>query len=412
MLNPSRRPLVLCVDDEPELLRGMTLHLARHYEVRTADSGAEGLELLRNEPHAAAIISDMRMPGMSGADFLARSLAIAPDAQRILLTGNVDLTSAIAAVNEGQIFRFLMKPCPPPDLLQAVQDAVTRFQSRDLERTAARRRVEHHQLQTDPLTGLGSRQKLMATLEAAAYDSAGDAWQRAVLFVDIDSSDEPLKDHDQPWGDEVARLIADRLRQCASPGAEMTRWGPDQFVVLVKSAACTDDELLRRAANKVNALTAPIPVDRYHVNIGASIGVARLRDRLEWQKLVQQGATAAREARGAGPGSVRLFRGDVPAAADQQRALLHELRKALRDGGLQVHYQPIVDVRKGRVHSLEALVRWNHPILGSIPPSTFIPLIETTGDIVDLGRWVLQAACVEAAELVREERPPKRWKSN
>ena len=117
------RTRVLCVDDEPHVLEGLSLHLRRRYDVDTATSGGAGLDILKADATIAVVLSDMRMPGMDGASFLARAKEVAPDAVRLLLTGQADLDSAIAAVNEGQIFRFLTKPCPPPTLLGAVAAA-------------------------------------------------------------------------------------------------------------------------------------------------------------------------------------------------------------------------------------------------------------------------------------------------
>src|ERR1700722_8438729 len=120
---PVERESILCVDDEPHILEGIKLNLRRHFEVLTATSGSEGLRLLEANPSVVVIISDMRMPEMDGATFLSRAKQIAPNATRLLLTGQADLESTIQAVNEGQIFRFLAKPCPPSTLLAAVETA-------------------------------------------------------------------------------------------------------------------------------------------------------------------------------------------------------------------------------------------------------------------------------------------------
>lgn len=117
------RTKVLCVDDEPNVLEGLSLTLRRRFELLTAPGGAAALELLKGNPGIAVIISDMRMPGMDGATFLSRAREMLPDTTRLLLTGHAELTSAISAVNEGRIFRFLTKPCPPPVLLEAVESA-------------------------------------------------------------------------------------------------------------------------------------------------------------------------------------------------------------------------------------------------------------------------------------------------
>ncbi len=115
---------VLCVDDEPGVLEGLELHLRKRVRVVTATSGAEGLARLAEHDDFAVVLSDMRMPKMNGATFLSRARERAPDATRMLLTGQTDLESAMAAVNEGHIFRFLTKPCPPPRLIANFQAAV------------------------------------------------------------------------------------------------------------------------------------------------------------------------------------------------------------------------------------------------------------------------------------------------
>ena len=116
------RPKVLCVDDEPQVLEGLALHLRRSYDVVTATSGAAALDVLGKDGVTAVIISDMRMPAMDGAAFLSRARQLVPDATRILLTGQSSLAAAIGAVNDGHIFRFLTKPCAPPALMAAVGD--------------------------------------------------------------------------------------------------------------------------------------------------------------------------------------------------------------------------------------------------------------------------------------------------
>jgi CheY-like chemotaxis protein len=133
-MNKDAKKRVLCVDDEPNVLEGLSLHLGRRYEVSCAQSGAAGLEVLQHGPPPAVVISDMRMPGMDGATFLAQARELAGDAVRILLTGQADMRSAAAAVNDGQIFRFLAKPCSPPMLLQAAEAAVTQHQLLTVER--------------------------------------------------------------------------------------------------------------------------------------------------------------------------------------------------------------------------------------------------------------------------------------
>jgi DNA-binding NtrC family response regulator len=124
---PVSRP-VLCVDDEPRVLDGLKLTLGRSIDVSTARSGPEGLALLKQMAGAAVVISDMRMPGMDGAAFLTKVREQWPDSTRLLLTGEAGRDAAVAAVNEGQIFRFLTKPCMPEKLIAAVEAAARQQQ--------------------------------------------------------------------------------------------------------------------------------------------------------------------------------------------------------------------------------------------------------------------------------------------
>ncbi|MBI5580931.1 MAG: response regulator [Deltaproteobacteria bacterium] len=121
------RPRILCVDDEPLMLESLQANLRRAYVIFTATDGKQGLNILKSDGPFAVVLSDMRMPVMDGAAFLTQVRKEAPDTVRLLLTGQADVAAAIAAVNEGQVFRFLTKPCPPSQLLTAIQMAVNQY---------------------------------------------------------------------------------------------------------------------------------------------------------------------------------------------------------------------------------------------------------------------------------------------
>ncbi|WP_369944191.1 HD domain-containing phosphohydrolase [Xanthomonas medicagonis] len=128
-------PRILCVDDEPNLLAAVERNLFGQFDVATATGGAQALEIIAGGAPFAAIVSDMRMPGMDGATFLAAARALAPDSVRLLLTGQTDAPSAIAAINQGAIFRFLCKPCPTEDLVAVLEQAVALHRTTLLERS-------------------------------------------------------------------------------------------------------------------------------------------------------------------------------------------------------------------------------------------------------------------------------------
>ncbi len=130
----SDKPRILCVDDEPNILEALSLSLRRRYDVVLAAGGPAALDILTRDNSIVVIVSDMRMPQMDGATFLAKARELAPDATRMLLTGHTDLDPAVKAINEGQIFRFLTKPCPPPQLLSAIDAAAEQSRLRTAER--------------------------------------------------------------------------------------------------------------------------------------------------------------------------------------------------------------------------------------------------------------------------------------
>ncbi len=133
-LGQAALPRVLCVDDEPHVLEGIKLQLRRRYETLTAVSGEEGLARLKEDGPFVVVMSDMRMPGMNGAEFLSRVRETYPDSIRMLLTGHTELQAAIQAINQGQIFRFLTKPCSPEELRQAFDAAYQQYRLVTAER--------------------------------------------------------------------------------------------------------------------------------------------------------------------------------------------------------------------------------------------------------------------------------------
>ncbi len=177
-------PHVLCVDDEPQVLEGLKLQLHRRYEVLTATNARDALAILGSTEYPAVIISDMKMPGMDGANFLSQARRIAPNSVRILLTGQANLQSAISAVNDGQIFRFLIKPCPPNTLLTAVDAAAQQHRLLTAERVLVEQTL-HGSIKammdvlaiTNPLSfGRGNRVKQIVT-ELGTKIVVGDLWQ-------------------------------------------------------------------------------------------------------------------------------------------------------------------------------------------------------------------------------------------
>ncbi|HEY2036393.1 MAG TPA: HD domain-containing phosphohydrolase [Steroidobacteraceae bacterium] len=178
-------PRILCVDDEPRVVQGLAVHLRRGYEVLTALGGEEALERLQGATPVAVIVSDMRMPGMDGATLLAKVRNLYPDTTRVLLTGEPGRDAVVAAVNKGQIFRFLTKPCPPEDILACIEAAVDQHRLVTAERVllqetlvgAIRALIDVLALANPVAFGRASRLRQKALAFAGYLGYAKDYWQ-------------------------------------------------------------------------------------------------------------------------------------------------------------------------------------------------------------------------------------------
>jgi CheY-like chemotaxis protein len=196
----QQQPKILFVDDEPAALAGLKLTQGKQYDVRTAGSGAEGLALLEHEPDIAIVVSDMQMPEMDGATFLATVKDKAPDAVRMLLTGHADMEAAARAVNEGRIFRFLTKPCAPQDMRLALAAALDMHGLMTAERVLLQKTLVGSVKAVVNVLGLTNPEALGRAMRikdktrlAAQKMSAKDRWgvEFAALFSQIAAASLP-----------------------------------------------------------------------------------------------------------------------------------------------------------------------------------------------------------------------------
>jgi diguanylate cyclase (GGDEF)-like protein len=401
----EERPRILCVDDEPQVLQGLSLQLGRRYEVLTALSGAEALEILRREQRISVLISDMRMPRMDGATFLARARAIVPNAARILLTGQTDLRSAIAAVNEAQVLKFLSKPCPPPELHAAVETGIEHFRHASGVSTGLRRTLTAQIVSQDPVTGLASRTSFSAALSdvctAAAAGGDDPASSHAVLFINIENLGDINALQGHSVGDQVLQVLARRLREHCQTALCIGRWGDEDFAVLLPCEFNDERAVLATADALIAQLAAPIALQHVAQRTRACIGIAGVPTHTtDARSAIKFAALAARQAKLRGGGVSCLFRADWADRVESRYQLLVALREAMDTDALHLNYQPVIDVKQGYVRKLEALARWDHPTLGAVSPTLFINLAEESGDMPRLGQWILRRACTEARQLV------------
>lgn len=285
---------------------------------------------------------------------------------------------------------------------------------RDRLAVALGARIREHELvhraAHDSLTGLANRYGLQERIEA----QLGLMAQRgglALVSIDLDHFKDVNDTLGHEAGDELLCAASHRLQSCVPAGATVARPGGDEFVVLLPDADETTAVMIARLA--LAALGRPFALRGGDHRLGASAGIAlgpaHGRSR---EELLRCADIALFAAKGAGRGQHRVFTPDLDRAARERVQLQSELRRALQRREFVVHYQPRVLPDDGRIVSAEALVRWQHPERGLLFPGDFIAVAESSGLIDEIGRWVLDAACAQAAAWRREGVPLQRISVN
>ncbi|MDP5063550.1 MAG: EAL domain-containing protein [Haliea sp.] len=403
------RPKILVCDDD-QIVRLLTRQCleAEDMIVVEASSGPEALEMFTRE-RPDLIFLDVEMPGLSGLE-VCRLIREMPQGESIpimIVTGSDDRDSIDLGFNAGAT-QYKTKPVNWSLLGRDVQYMLRASQAfNSLLRQEDRLRYLAYY---DPLTNLPNRRNFNEQMVRILKRSQRKNSYAALLFIDLDNFKRINDSIGHGRGDkllvEIAKRLTLELRQddainffsdredddddlSNSGSAEIARLGGDEFTVVLSDVP--DTEHVERIARRIlESLSQPIALQSHNPVVTPSIGIAIYpMDGADPDSLIRNADTAMYVAKAAGRACFRFYNEDMNAKAVEQLKMEEELRHGMQAGELELRYQPQIEVASGNVVSLEALVRWKHPIRGMVSPAEFIPVAERTGQIIELGEWVM-----------------------
>jgi diguanylate cyclase (GGDEF)-like protein len=398
----SEKPTILIIDDDEQIRRLLKDLLGPNADCTTVGSAEDALALLKSV-NFNLVISDINMGGISGLDLVPRVLKQTPDTVVVMISGQQTIDFAIEAMRAGA-FDYITKPLD----LRHVETAVNRALSHHHLLTQKRRYENHledlvkertaeveHLAYHDGLTGLPNRVLFADRCTQALAIAQRNQNLVAVMMVSIDRFKKVTESLGHAAGDAVLTQAAARLQRCVTSGDTVARFEGEEFALLLTPVAETGD--LTEVARAIDEVfKAPFHLGGQEVYVTTSVGISLFPFNGEDSSTILRNAVAALyRAKKQGGNNYQFYAADMNAVALKRLALETSMRRAIENAEFITYYQPVVNLASGAVVGSEALVRWQHPELGLLPPGRFIGLAEDTGLILDIGDFVMRAACAQ-----------------